>query len=125
MRILQKIHDALSGGPEGAPPLKPLSSAHTPPVPIRTRMATPPDVALTLDNRAAAKLAGRNWRGSLPELLAVMDVEDTAGHRAELARDLNLDISGLAAGDAEAALHAALIQRLAQTDVAAPQDFYK
>jgi hypothetical protein len=123
--MLQKIHDALVGGPEGAPPLKALNPYRTPPVPIRTRMATPPDVAIALDSRAAAKLSGRHWRRSLPALLAVMGVEDTAARRDALAGDLNLDLSGLARADADAALHAALMQRLAQTDVMAPQDFYK
>ena len=125
MRLLQKIHDRLAGGPDGAPPLRPLSRRHTPPTPIRTRMGTPLDLALVLDDRAAAKLAGRHWRDSLPSLLCVMGIDDSADERARLARDLNLDLSGLAEPRAADALHAALIQRLAQTGVAAPQDFYK
>ena len=124
MRLLQKIHDALHGGADGPPPLPPLHAERAPPTPVRTRMGTPVDVALALDARAARTGQGGEWRGSLPALLAALGVDDTPVQRAELAEDLNLDISR-APAEAESRLHAALMQRLAGNDALAPQDFYK
>lgn len=125
MRLLQTIYDALHGGPDGPPPLHPQHAGGPQPVPLRTRMGTPADVAMILDARAERYGRGATWRTSLAALLALLDQTDTDAHRAELADELNVDIDGLDAPEAEAALHAALIQRLANNDAIAPQDFFK
>ena len=124
MRLLQKIHDALVG-PDGPPPLPPLSPDHMAPTPVRTRMGTPADVAVILDKRAADSGQGEGWRSSLEALFCVLDIDDSPADRAALARDLNVELDGADADDAEAMLHAALMQRLAENDAVAPQDFYK
>ncbi|MBL8553467.1 MAG: DUF3597 family protein [Phenylobacterium sp.] len=125
MRLFQTLYDALHGGPDGPPPLHPHEAKEPLPVPLRTRMGTPADVAYILDAKAKRRGRGGGWRESLAELLTLLDHADTPTHRAALADDLNVDISDLAAADAGAALHAALIQRLANNDAIAPQDFFK
>jgi hypothetical protein len=125
MRLLQTIYDALHGGPDGPPPLHPQDAKQPQPVPLRTRMGTPADVAMILDVRAERLGRGATWRTSLAALLALLDQTDTEAHRADLADELNVAIDGLDAPEAEAALHAALIQRLANNDAIAPQDFFK
>ena len=125
MRLMQKIYDTLRGGADGPPPLPPLHADRTPPTPVRTRMGTPADVALLLDAHAKRTGRGGPWRESLGALLAAVDVVDSAERRDELAEDLNVDVSDANPAEAEAMLHAALIQRLADNDALAPQDFYK
>ncbi|HEY0647191.1 DUF3597 family protein [Phenylobacterium sp.] len=116
MRLLQKIYDTLHGGADGPPPLKALDPERAVPVPVRTRMGTPADLAMILDERAARTGVGGNWRDSLSALLALAGLDDTDANRAHLAEDLNVDVSGLDATKADAALHAALIQRMADDD---------
>lgn len=125
MGLFQKIHDALHGGPDGPPELRALSPLGPPPVPLRTRMGTPADVAMILDTRAERLGFGAGWRASLPDLFALLGHENTAERRDDLAIELNIDTSGLSAADADAALHAALIQRVAENGALAPQDFFK
>lgn len=125
MRLLQRIYDALHGGADGPPALEPLDASRTPPVPVRTRMGTPADVAMILDERAARTGRGDEWRGSLTALLTLLDLPDTTAQRATLAEDLNVNVADLAPDDAAEALHAALIQRLSDNDALAPQDFFK
>jgi hypothetical protein len=125
LRLFQKIHDALHGGADGPPPLKALDPGQQAPVPVRTRMGTPADLAIVLDARAHRLQRGDDWRSSLTTLLALMDLADTPANRETLAHDLNLDIAGQDDAKAGAALHAALIQRLAENGAATTQDFYK
>lgn len=125
MRLLQRIYDALHGGADGPPPLKALSPDGPPPVPVRTRMGTPADVAMILDARARRTGHGGGWPESLTELLGLLDLADTAAERQALSEELNIDLSGLEGADTDAVLHAALIQRLADNDAVAPQDFFK
>jgi len=90
-----------------------------PPPYERTAMAAPTDVALMLDARAAREGRGAGWRGSLEELLAVLGLDGSAAERSALAAELNL------ADADDAALYEALVQRLAENGVAAPESFYK
>lgn len=124
MNLLQKIYDGLRGGADGPPPLPPRDPDRTPQTPVRTRMGTPADVAIMLDARAERSGRGRDWRESLPALLALVGLEDSEATRRRLAEDLNLDLSA-EPDEADARLHAAFIQRLADNDALAPQDFYK
>jgi hypothetical protein len=125
MRLLQKIYDTLHGGADGPPELTPRDPDGPPPTPVRTRMATPADVAMILDARARRTGHGGGWRQSLTDLLSLMDLPDTGTQREALAGELNIATDGLDAAEAEAALHAALLQRLADNDAVAPQDFFK
>jgi hypothetical protein len=125
MRMLQKIHDAFTGPPQDAPPLPPRDLGRVPPTPVRTRMATPPDVAMILDARADRTGFGGGWRTSLPALFALIGLADTPESRRRMADDLNVDIDDADPDEADARLHAALIQRLAENDATAPQDFFK
>lgn len=125
MRMLQKIHDALVGPQRDAPPLPPRDRGRVAPTPVRTRMATPPDLAMILDARAARTGFGAGWRASLPALFALVGMADTPESRRRMANDLNVGIDDAAPEDVDARLHAALIQRLAENDAAAPQDVFK
>lgn len=125
MRMLQRIHDAFTGAPSDARPL-PARDAHlVPPTPVRTRMATPPDVAMILDARAARTEFGSDWRDHLGALFALVGLPDTPESRRQTAESLNLEIDEDDAHETDARLHAAMIQRLAENDALAPQDFFK
>ncbi len=125
MRMLQKIHDAFTGAPSDAPPLPARDPHRVPPTPVRTRMATPPDVAMILDARAARTGFGSGWRDDLGALFALVGLPDTSESRRQTAESLNLDIDEDDPAETDARLHAAMIQRLAENDALAPQDFFR
>lgn len=88
-------------------------------------MGTPADVAMVLDTRAERVGFGTGWRTSLTDLMALLGFETTPQRRERLAADLNVDTAGLDPARRDRSLHAALIQRAAENDALAPQDFYK
>ena len=90
-----------------------------PPPYERTAMALPSDVALMLDTRAERQGCGADWRRSLPALLIVLGLDGSTAERAALASELNLSDAD------DAALYEALMQRLAENGVVAPESFYK
>lgn len=91
----------------------------------RTAMALPSDVAMILNQQAERQGLGDEWRRSLEGLLALLHVEDTAQARRELAAELNIAGGSPGTHRHDAALYEALMQRLADNGVVAPESFYK
>lgn len=91
----------------------------------RTAMAPPSDVAMILSLRAEREGLGDAWRQSLGGLLALLHIDDTPQARQGLAAELNIDAGATGAHKHEAALYEALMQRLADNGVVAPESFYK
>jgi hypothetical protein len=121
-KILQTIFHA---DPESPPALRPLDETHqTPPI-ERTVMAMPSDVAAVLTARAKSEGVGDNWRTSLDGLLTLLHIDGTLEERKELAAELNIDAGEPGSSEHSAALHHALIQRLAENGAVAPESFYK
>lgn len=128
MSLLHRIRDRLFYGENGlaardwAPA---LTSRLQPPPYERTAMAPPSDVALILCRRAEREGLGDDWRRSIEGLLALLHIEDTPHRRRELAAELNIDAGEPGKRRHDAALYEALMQRLADNGVTAPESFYK
>jgi Domain of unknown function (DUF3597) len=100
-----------SGGtaaPTSAPPTPaPVSSAPTPPPPGSV------DVGQVLTQMASQK-SGGNWQTSIVDLLKLLDLDASLGARKELANELNVHAGADGSAEQNIALHAAVMQKLAE-----------
>lgn len=103
----------------------PAARHRQPPPYERTAMALPTDVALMLRARAEREGLGDAWRRSLEGLLTLLGLDTSRKARESLAADLNLDAGEPGSRKHNAALYEALMQRLAENGVVAPESFYK
>lgn len=80
---------------------------------------TPDQVAAALQSRADAKTETLNWKGSIVDLLKVMDLDSGYGARSALARDLGVDgYTGTAAQNI--AMYKLLVNEIAKNKIKMP-----
>lgn len=128
MSLLSRIRDRLFYGETGLAGREwaPARTDHLQAPPReRTAMAPPSDVAMILNLRAEREGLGDDWRRSISGLLTLLHIEDTPERRLELAAELNLDAGEPGSHRHDAALYEALMQRLSDNGVVAPESFYK
>lgn len=128
MSLLTRIRDRLFYGDTGLADrdwaLAQTDRLQAPPN-ERTSMALPSDVAMILSQRAEREGLGDEWRRSIEGLLALLHVEDSPEARRDLAAELNIDAGKPGSHKHDAALYEALMQRLSDNGVVAPESFYK
>ena len=92
-----------------APPTPaPVSNAPTPPPPGSV------DVGQVLTQMASQKGGGGNWQTSIVDLLKLLDLDASLGARKELANELNVHAGADGSAEQNIALHAAVMQKLAE-----------
>ena len=111
--IMEKIFHSPAAGPStrsdgtAAPSTAAASSAPT----------TPPagsvDVEQVLTQLASQKGGGGNWQTSIVDLLKLLDLDSGLGARKELANELNIHVGPDGSAEDNIALHAAVMQKLA------------
>lgn len=121
MSILKSIWDRITGhksnataetqarpaGPFGTP-----AAVSSPPVTPVT--AQPVDVEQVLEQMAANKGGGGNWRTSIVDLLKLLDLDSSLEARKELAGELNVTAGPHGSAEQNIALSRALWRKLAE-----------
>ena len=111
--IMEKIFHSPAAGPStggngaAASSTASVSSAPTPPP------AASVDVEQVLTQLASQKGGGGNWQTSIVDLLKLLDLDSGLGARKELANELNLHVGADGSAEENIALHAAVMQKLA------------
>jgi Domain of unknown function (DUF3597) len=97
-----------TAAPTSAPPTASASSGAA---------AAPPgsvDVGQVLTQMASQKGGGGNWQTSIVDLLKLLDLDSSLGARKELATELNVRAGADGSAEQNIALHAAVMQKLAE-----------
>jgi len=111
--IMEKIFHSPAAGPStggngaAASSTASVSSAPTPPP------AASVDVEQVLTQLASQKGGGGNWQTSIVDLLKLLDLDSGLGARKELASELNVHAGADGSAEENIALHAAVMQKLA------------
>src|SRR5271157_6070140 len=111
--IMEKIFHSPAAGPStrsdgtAAPSTAAASSAPTQPA------AGSVDVEQVLTQLASQKGGGGNWQTSIVDLLKLLDLDSGLGARKELANELNIHVGPDGSAEENIALHAAVMQKLA------------
>jgi len=71
------------------------------------------DVESVLEQKAAAKGGGGNWRTSIVDLLKLLDIDSSLDARKELATELNVSIGAHGSAEQNIALSRAVWRKLA------------
>jgi hypothetical protein len=110
--IMEKIFHSsapdASAGSSGQPTMTSVSSAPTPPP------AGSVDVGQVLTQMASQKGSGGNWQTSIVDLLKLLDLDSSLNARKELANELNIHAGADGSAEQNIALHAAVMQKLAE-----------
>jgi hypothetical protein len=106
--IMEKIFHSSAPDSSGQPTTTPVSSAPTPPP------AGSVDVGQVLSQMASQKNGGGNWQTSIVDLLKLLDLDSSLSARKELANELNLHAGADGSAEQNIALHAAVMQKLAE-----------
>src|SRR5690348_3503512 len=110
--IMEKIfHPSAPGASTGGtatPTAAPVSNAPTPPPPGSV------DVGQILTQMASQKGGGGNWQTSIVDLLKLLDLDSSLNARKELGNELNIHAGADESAEQNIALHAAVMQKLAE-----------
>jgi uncharacterized protein DUF3597 len=111
--IMEKIfHPAVAGtqasGGSSAPTGSAVSNAPTSPPPGSV------DVGQVLTQMASRKGGGGNWQTSIVDLLKLLDLDSSLNARKELANELNIHAGADGTAEQNIALHAGVMQKLAE-----------
>jgi hypothetical protein len=110
--IMEKIFHSsapvASTGSTGTPTTASVTNAPTPPP------AGSVDVGQILTQMASQKGGGGNWQTSIVDLLKLLDLDSSLGARKELANELNIHAGADGSAEQNIALHAAVMQKLAE-----------
>ncbi len=90
-------------------PAQPVAPAATP-APAKQQV----DVGAVLTTIAAEKGGGGNWQTSIVDLLKLLDLDSSLNARKELARELNVHVGADGTSEENMALHAAVMEKLAE-----------
>jgi hypothetical protein len=88
--------------------------AGTPQTAPRPAPAAAIDVEAVLEQKAAAKGGGGNWRTSIVDLLKLLDIDSSLDARKELATELNVHAGAHGSGEQNIALSKAVWKKLAE-----------
>jgi hypothetical protein len=80
----------------------------------RPAPATAIDVEAILEQKAAAKGGGGNWRTSIVDLLKLLDLDSSLDARKELATELNVNAGAHGSAEQNIALSKAVWKKLAE-----------
>lgn len=94
MNIFGSIWDKITGGSETS-----ASSSEV-------------DVETLLDDMAAQKGGGSNWRNSIVDLLTLLDLDSSLQARKELADELNVHVGDDGSIEQNIALHRAVMRKI-------------
>jgi len=72
------------------------------------------DVEAVLEQKAAAKGGGGNWRTSIVDLLKLLDIDSSLDARKELATELNVNAGAHGSAEQNIALSRAVWRKLAE-----------
>jgi hypothetical protein len=72
------------------------------------------DVGQVLTRMASQKGGGGNWQTSIVDLLKLLDLDSSLNARKELAKELNTHAGADGSAEQNIALHAAVMQKLAE-----------
>jgi len=97
--------------PVGAAPAAPSPSA---PAPAAPATASPVDVENILEQMAAGKGGGGNWRTSIVDLLKLLDLDSSLEARKELASELGVNAGAPGSAEQNIALSKAVWKKLAE-----------
>jgi hypothetical protein len=110
--IMEKIFHSSAPGTStsggATPTTASVSNAPTPPPPGSV------DVGQILTQMASQKGGGGNWQTSIVDLLKLLDLDSSLGARKELGNELNVHAGADGSAEQNIALHAAVMQKLAE-----------
>ena len=113
-------------GQAAAAPAQLGTPAAAAPAPAQTAApapaAQPVDVDAVLTQLAAQKGRPSNWRTSIVDLLALLDMDSSLSARKELANELNIHVGADGSAEENIALHKAVMQKLAENGGKVPAD---
>jgi len=99
---------ASAAAPAQAAPPQPAAAQPAPsPTP-----AQPVDVEAVLEQLAAQRGGGGNWRTSIVDLLKLLDLDSSLAARKELAGELNVHVGADGSAEENIALHRAVMEKL-------------
>ncbi len=76
--------------------------------------AAPVDVGEVLSQMASQKGGGGNYKTSIVDLLKLLDLDSSLAARKDLANELNIHVGADGTAEENIALHAAVMQKLAE-----------
>jgi hypothetical protein len=121
MGIFSSIWNKITGhkpAPAPAPKAAPPPAAAPAPAPTAAAPAPAPaapvDVEKILEDMAAAKGGGGNWRTSIVDLLKLLDLESSLDARKELAAELGVNAGPAGSAEQNIALSKAVWKKLAE-----------
>jgi hypothetical protein len=97
-----------------APAPRPAAPATPVAQPTPAPAAAPVDVEAVLEQMAAAKGGGGNWRTSIVDLLKLLDLESSLDARKELATELGVNAGAPGSAEQNIALSKAVWKKLAE-----------
>ena len=72
------------------------------------------DIEAILEQKAAAKGGGGNWRTSIVDLLKLLDIDSSLDARRQLAAELNVNVGAHGSGEQNIALSKAVWKKLSE-----------
>ena len=118
MSIFSSIWNKITGhkpkAPTPAPQPAPHPAPQATPAPTQATPQQPVDVESVLEDLAAQKGGGGNWRTSIVDLLKLLDLDSSLSARKELAEELNVHAGDHGSAEQNIALSKAVWQKLAQ-----------
>jgi Domain of unknown function (DUF3597) len=110
--IMNKIfHSSAPAG--GTPAAATADAAATAPAGAAPAAGPPVDVEQVLTQMASGKGGGGNWQTSIVDLLKLLDLDSSLNARKELGSELNVHAGADGTAEQNIALHAAVMQKLA------------
>jgi len=122
MSLFGKIWNKITGHksaptPSGAQPGQPAPTSGAAPAPTTsapTFTPQPVDVEQVLEQIAATKGGGGNWRTSIVDLLKLLDLDSSLENRKELAEELGVHAGAHGSAEQNIALSKAVWRKLAE-----------
>lgn len=117
MGFFSRIWDKITGHKSAPSVPAPAPAATTPAAPAVAPQAAAPapvDVEAVLEEMAAAKAGGGNWRTSIVDLLKLLDLDSSLEARKELAAELGVDAGPHGSAEQNIALSKAVWAKLAE-----------
>jgi len=124
MGIFSSIWNKITGhkaaaAPRSSSPAAPVGAAQaapspSAPAPAAPATASPVDVENILEQMAAGKGGGGNWRTSIVDLLKLLDLDSSLEARKELASELGVNAGAPGSAEQNIALSKAVWKKLAE-----------
>ncbi len=92
------------------------------PAPQTSATQAPVDVEAVLNELAAKKGGGGNWRTSIVDLLKLLDLDSSLQARKELGQELNVHAGADGSAEQNIALHKAVMRKLAENGGKVPAE---